>query len=58
MSHNTIEANRNRNLFGDHDDISAFAKAKELVAKNVEIAGEPANRDGIKGITVKSVKPI
>jgi len=45
-------------LFGDHDDISAFVKAKELVAKNVEIAGEPANRDGIKGITVKSVKPL
>lgn len=45
-------------LFGDHADISAFVKAKEFVAKNVEIAGEAANKDGMKGITVKSVKPL
>ena len=45
-------------LFGDHDDTSAFVKAKELAAKNVEIEGEAANRDGIKGIIVKSVKPL
>jgi len=45
-------------LFGDHEDTSAFVKTKELVAKNVEIAGEAANRDRIKGIIVKSVKPL
>jgi len=45
-------------LFGDHDDTSAFVKAKELIAKNVEIAGDAANRDGIKGIIVKSVKAL
>lgn len=34
-------------LFGDHDDISAFVKAKELVAKN-----------GMNGIPVKSVESL
>lgn len=45
-------------LLGDHDDTSAFNTAKEMAAKNVEIAGEPVSRDGIKGIIVKSVKPL
>jgi len=45
-------------LLGDHDDTAAFDKAKELAAKNVEIAGEPVSRDGIKAIIVKSVKPL
>jgi hypothetical protein len=45
-------------LTGDHDDTSAFVKAKEFAGKNVEITGETANRAGIKAITVKSVKPL
>jgi hypothetical protein len=45
-------------LFADHADSSAFAKTKELVAKNVEIAGAPAEKAGIKGITVKAVKAL
>ena len=45
-------------LLGDHQDISAFNKAKELAAKNVEITGEPSSRNGIKAITVTSVKPL
>jgi len=45
-------------LFGDHEDMSAFVKAKELVAKNVEIVGETANHDGLKGIIVNSVKSL
>ena len=45
-------------LFADHGDTSAFAKTKELVAKNVEIAGAPADKGGIKGITVKAVKAL
>jgi hypothetical protein len=45
-------------LFADHGDTSAFVKTKEFVAKNVEIAGEPADKNGIKGITVKAVKAL
>jgi len=45
-------------LFGDHDDVAAFVKAKEFVGKNVEIVGPAANRDGVKGIIVASVRPL
>ena len=45
-------------LFGDHDDVAAFVKAKEFVARNVEIVGTVANHDGMKGIIVTSVKPL
>jgi hypothetical protein len=45
-------------LFADHGDTSAYVKAKGLVAKNVEIAGAPADKGGIKGITVKTVKAL
>jgi hypothetical protein len=45
-------------LFADHGDTSAYVKTKELVAKNVEIAGAPADKGGIKGITVKAVKAL
>ena len=45
-------------LFADHGDTSAFAKTKDLVSKNVEIEGAPADKAGIKGITVKAVKAL
>jgi type 1 fimbria pilin len=45
-------------LFADHGDTSAFTKTKDLVSKNVEIEGAPADKAGIKGITVKAVKAL
>ena len=45
-------------LFADHTDMSAFEKAKKLAGQQVEIRGESAGRDGIKGITVLDVKKL
>ena len=45
-------------LFADHADMSAFEKAKKLAGQNVEIRGESAVRDGVKGITVQEVEKL
>lgn len=45
-------------LFADHSDADAFEKAKEFAGKNVEISGLIADKNGIKGITVHSVKAL
>jgi hypothetical protein len=45
-------------LFGDHADTTAYSQARGLGAKNVEIRGEIADRAGIHGLTVKSVKAL
>ena len=45
-------------LFADHGDASAFEKAKELAGKKVEVTGDVATKDGLKGITVKGVKAL
>lgn len=45
-------------LFADHADGTAYDKTKEFGGANVEIQGEPADKGGFKGITVKSVKPL
>lgn len=43
-------------LFADHGDGSAYEKAKEFAGKVVTISGPLADRGGVKGITVTSVK--
>ncbi len=45
-------------LFADHDDNTAFNKTKDFAGKNVAISGMPFEKDGIKGITVHSVKGV
>jgi len=45
-------------LFADHADASAFDATKGFAGQNVEIKGEPAEKSGIKGITVQGVKPV
>jgi hypothetical protein len=45
-------------LLADHGDASAFEKAKDLAGKKVEVTGEVATKDGLKGITVKGVKAL
>lgn len=45
-------------LFADHGDSAAFEKAKDFAGKNVEITGEVASKDGLKGITVHAVKSL
>jgi hypothetical protein len=43
-------------LFADHADASAYEQAKQYAGKVVEISGPAADRAGLKGITVQSVK--
>ena len=43
-------------LYASHKDASAFEQAKSSAGRNVEITGQNATRDGIKGIEVHSVK--
>jgi hypothetical protein len=45
-------------LFADHSDAAAFEKAKDLAGKKVEVTGDVANKDGMKGLTVKGVKAL
>jgi hypothetical protein len=45
-------------LFADHANAAAFEKAKDFAGKKVEITGDVASKDGIKGLTVKDVKPL
>jgi len=45
-------------LFADHGDASAFERAKDLAGKKVEITGDVATKDGLKGITVHGVKAL
>ena len=43
-------------LAADHQDPSAFKKAKQLAGEQVEMTGSPAERDGITALTVHAVK--
>ena len=43
-------------LLADHADTSAFAKAKSMAGKKVEIKGEVAAKDGMNALTVHAVK--
>jgi len=45
-------------LFGDHDDMTAYNQAKDFGGKKVEVRGPAQDKDAIKGITVKAVKPL
>jgi hypothetical protein len=45
-------------LFAGHGDATAYAQAKELGGKNVEIQGEAASKGSLKGITIESVKAL
>ena len=45
-------------LFADHGDASAYEKAKDLAGKKVEITGDVATKNGLKGITVHGVKAL
>ena len=43
-------------LAADHQDPTAFRKAKQLAGEQVEMTGSPAERDGITALTVHAVK--
>jgi len=45
-------------LFADHADAAAFEKAKDLAGKKVEVTGDVATKDGLKGLTVHGVKAL
>jgi hypothetical protein len=45
-------------LFAAHGDSSPYDKAKDLAGKKVEITGDVATKDGLKGITVTGVKAL
>jgi hypothetical protein len=43
-------------LVADHQDPSALVKAKKLAGEQVEMTGEPSERDGVAAIAVRTVK--
>ena len=43
-------------LAADHQDPTAFRKAKQLAGEQVEMTGSPAERDGVTALTVHAVK--
>ena len=43
-------------LVADHQDPSAFLKARKLAGEQVEMTGEPAEKDGVAALTVHAVK--
>ena len=45
-------------LYAPHDDASAYEQTKDFAGKSVEIQGKEAAKSGIKGIEVRSVKPL
>ena len=45
-------------LLAPHEDAKAFDTAKGLASEQVEITGPPAERAGIKAVTVESVRKI
>ena len=45
-------------LFADHSDGSAYEKSQSFAGKMVEISGPMAEKAGMKGITVHSVKEL
>ena len=45
-------------LFADHSDASAYEKTQSFAGQMVEISGPMAEKDGMKGITVHSVKAL
>ncbi len=45
-------------LYANHQDGSAFEKAKEHAGQDVEITGVAATQAGIKGIEIHGVKPL
>lgn len=42
-------------LLADHNDTTAYNKAKTLAGQQVEIKGEAVSRDGLSGLTVLAV---
>ena len=45
-------------LFADHGDDTAYKQSQSFAGKMVEISGPMAEKDGVKGITVHSVKAL
>ena len=45
-------------LLAPHEDAKAFEEAKALAAEQVEVTGAPAEKAGIKGLLVESVKKL
>lgn len=45
-------------LFADHENATAFKEAKKLGGKKAEIRGAVVSKEGLKGITVHSVKAL
>ena len=45
-------------LFADHSDDSAYKKTQSYAGKTVEVSGPLAEKAGMKGITVHSVKEL
>ena len=45
-------------LLAPHEDAKAFEEAKTLAAEQVEVTGSPAEKAGIKGLLVESVKKL
>jgi hypothetical protein len=45
-------------LFADHSDDSAYKKTQSYAGKIVEVSGPLAEKAGMKGITVHSVKEL
>ena len=45
-------------LYANHEDGSAFERAKEFAGQKVEIVGVAATQAGIKGLEVSSVKKL
>mgnify|MGYP003575792426 CR=1 FL=1 len=45
-------------LFADHTDAAPYEKTKGYAGKKVEITGDVATKDGLKGITVHGVKAL
>jgi hypothetical protein len=45
-------------LFADHDDAAPFEQAKKYAGRRVEIRGPAVTRDGTRGLTVLSVRPL
>jgi hypothetical protein len=45
-------------LYADHGDAAPYEKAKDFAGKKVEITGDVATKDGLKGITVHGVKAL
>lgn len=45
-------------LFADHQDSTAFEKAKDHAGSMVQVTGAVSEKGGVKGITVRTVEPV